>query len=294
MNSQDQIIKAKDGREIQIIQDGDLEGVPVVLHHGTPGSRTLPSIAIADAAEQGIRLIGFDRAGYGGSTPSPGRAVADIAGDVEAIASALKIDRLAVWGGSGGGAHALACAALLPDLVAGAASLASPAPYLADGLDWSEGMGESNIVEFAAAEKGRRELEEFIEAQTPGIISADPEIFLDFLRSLLSPVDKEALTSDIVIESIDNMIEGIKVKRDGWVDDDLAFVKSWGFDLEDIHIPVLLMHGKQDNFVPYSHGEWLADQIPGVDSRILPDDGHVSLMVNQISEVHAWLKNKMA
>lgn len=240
-----------------------------------------------------IRLIGFDRAGYGGSTPSPGRTVADVAKDVATIASALKLDRLAVWGISGGGPHALACAALLPDLVAGVASLAAPAPYIADGLDWSAGMGESIIDEFKAAVNGRKELEEIIEAETPGILSADPEVFLDSLKSLLSPADKEVLTGDFVFEMINNMIEGIQNKRDGWIDDYLAFVKSWDFDLGQIQVPVLLLHGKQDNFVPYAHGVWLSSQIPGVDSRILPDDGHISLFVNRISEVHSWLKNKM-
>ncbi len=293
MNNQDQIIKTRDGREIQIMQDGDLDGIPVVVHHGSPGSRKLSSNAIADAAEQGIRLIGFDRAGYGGSTPSPGRTVADVANDVETIARALNLDRLTVWGISGGGPHALACAALLPDLVAGVASLAAPAPYIADGLDWSAGMGESNIDEFNAAVNGRRELEEFIEVETPGILSADPETLLDGLKSLLSPVDSEVLSGDFVFELINNMIEGIRNKRDGWIDDDLAFVKSWEFDLGQIQIPVLLLHGKQDNFVPYAHGEWLTDQIPGVESRILPDDGHITLLVNRISEVHSWLKNKL-
>ncbi len=293
MNNQDQIIKTNDGREIQIMQDGDLDGIPVVVHHGSPGSRKLFSIAIADAAEQGIRLISFDRAGYGGSTPSPGRTVADVAKDVSTIASALNLDRLTVWGISGGGPHALACAALLPDLVAGVVSLAALAPYIADGLDWSAGMGESNIDGFDAAVNGRGELEKLIEAETPGILSADPEALLDGLKSLLSPVDSEVLSGDFVFELINNMIEGIRNKRDGWIDDDLSFVKSWEFDLGQIQIPVLLLHGKQDYFVPVHHGEWLSGQIPGVESRILPDDGHFTLLVNRISEVHSWLKNKM-
>jgi pimeloyl-ACP methyl ester carboxylesterase len=293
MNNQDQIIVTKNGHEIQILQAGKPDGMPILVHHGTPGSRLLRPKWIEDAESQGIRLIGYDRPGYGGSTPSPDRTVANAAEDVAAIANALNLDRLAVWGISGGGPHALACAALQPDLVIAAASLASPAPYQADGLDWLAGMGESNVEEFGAALEGRDVLEQFVEAETPGMLSADPGTLLDALRSLLSPVDAEVLTGDIVADLINTIIEGIKERRNGWVDDDIAFIKPWDFDLEQIQIPVLLLHGTQDRFVPYSHGEWLAKQIPGVDARILPDDGHITLAVNRVSEVHSWLLNKM-
>lgn len=293
MNSQNQTIITHSGRKIQIIHAGDFDGIPVLVHHGTPGSRTLTSPWVEDALSQGIHLIGYDRPGYGGSTPSPGRTVANAAEDVNAIASALNLDRLGVWGLSGGGPHALACAALLPDIVIAAASLASPAPYNADKLDWLAGMGESNIVEFGAALESRKALVDFIEAETPGMLSADPDALLQGLRSLLSPVDNEVLTGDFVAEVVYNIQEGIKNKRDGWIDDDLAFVKSWDFDPGQIRVPVLLLHGKQDRFVPYSHGDWLANQIPGVDGRILPDDGHITLAVNRVPEVHSWLKSKM-
>ena len=121
-------VRAPDGRTLAIEEAGDPGGRPVLVHNGTPNSRHLYGPAAADAAARGLRLIGYDRPGYGGSTPQPGRTVADCAADVRAICAGLGIDRLAMWGVSGGGPHVLACAALLPDLVTAAASLASLAP----------------------------------------------------------------------------------------------------------------------------------------------------------------------
>ncbi len=293
MNNHDHAIITESGREIRILEAGKRDGVPIIVHSGTPGSRLLDPKWIEDAELRGIRLIGYDRPGYGGSTAYPDRNVASAAEDLSRIASALHLDRLAVWGHSGGGPHALACAALQPDLVFAAASLASPAPYHTDELDWLAGMGESNIAEFGAALEGRDALETFIEAEAPGLLSADPESLLQAFRSLLSPVDADVLTGEFVADLIKNIHEGIHERLDGWVEDDMAFIKPWGFDLEQIHVPVLLMHGKQDRFVPFSHGEWLASHIPGVDARILPEDGHITLAVRRISEVHTWLLRKI-
>jgi len=293
MDSQDQTIMTGNGREIQIRQAGDPDGIHVLVYHGTPGSRLLGQNWIEDAVSKGIQLIGYDRPGYGGSSPNSDRSVADAADDLAAIAKALDLDRLAVWGHSGGGPHALACAALQPELVFAAVSMASPAPYEAEGIAWFDGMGESNIEEFGAALKSREALEAFVEADAPGMLSADPDMLLEGLRSLLSPVDAEVLTGDFVVNLINNIREGILQRRDGWIDDDIAFIKPWGFDLSEIQIPVMLMHGVQDRFVSASHGKWLAKQIPGVDSRILPDDGHITLVVNRVPEVHSWLLSNM-
>ncbi len=121
------------------------------------------------------------------------------------------------------------------------------------------------------------------------MLEADPNSLLEALGSLLSSVDVAVLTGDFVTDVINNIFEGIKDRRDGWVDDDLAFIESWGFDLGQIETPVMLLHGKQDLFVPFSHGEWLANNIPDVGVDILPDDGHITLVVSRISEVFAWL-----
>jgi pimeloyl-ACP methyl ester carboxylesterase len=263
------------------------------VHHGTPGARLLFNPWAADAQARGIRLIGYDRPGYGGSTPHPGRTVASAAADVAAIAQVLGLRRLLTWGTSGGGPHALACAALLPDLVVAAAAVGSPAPYTADDLEWFAGMGEDNIAEFGAALAGRAVLEPFLEAAAAGMMDADPAAVEQSLRSLLSPVDAAVLADDFAAFLQNAFREAVEQRRDGWIDDDLAFTEPWGFEPSQIRVPVLLMHGEHDRFVPFSHGQWLASRIDTVDARLSADDGHLTLVVDRIPEVHGWLLSKL-
>lgn len=292
MTTNSHTISTEDGRKIQILETGQPDGAAILVHHGTPSARLLFDPWIKDAESRGIRLISYDRPGYGGSTPQPGRTVASAAKDVAAIAKQLDLDQLCVWGHSGGGPHALACAALLPDLVVAVAVLASVAPYTADGLDWFIGMGENNINLFKTALDGRDAMEQYIGA-APGLLNAEPETLAKSFHSLLSPVDAAVFKEDLATFWYNCTHESIEDRRDGWVDDNIAFTTPWGFEFDQIRIPVMLMHGKQDRFVPHSHSEWLADNIPNVDARFLADEGHVTLIVRKIPEVHAWLLDQI-
>lgn len=276
-------------RRLSFMQAGKSDGFPVIVHAGTPGSRLLSDAWIQDATKQGIRLISYDRPGFGDSDPCHDRKVGDVAQDVRALASELGLERIAVWGHSGGGPHALACAAAMPDLVCAAASLAGLAPFDAQGLDWLEGMGENNVEEFQLATKGREALLPMIENLAPGLLAATPEALIEVLRTLTSPVDEAVLTGAYVQFLIDNTSLAITNSLEGWITDNIAFVTPWGVDLEQTKVPVLLMHGEHDRFVNVAHGKWLAKHISGVDARILPEDGHLTLAVNRIPEVHAWL-----
>ena len=278
-----------DGRALRVYEAGDPGGRPILAIYGTPSGGTIYGPHAADAESRGVRLVTFDRPGDGGSDPRPGRAVADVAEDVLAIADALGLDRFGVWGVSGGGPHALACAALLPNRVPAVASLAAVAPYGAPGLDWTEGMGEENIVEFEAVLAGREAITPYELAHREELASATPEDLRTQWASLLSPVDAEVATADHAAYLLENVNAALAPGVEGWVDDDLAFVAPWGFAVEDIRIPVLLLHGEQDRFVPLSHGRWLAERIPGVDARLSHGDGHLTLVEHRVPEVHAWL-----
>ena len=278
-----------DGRTLAVLEAGDESGHAVVAIHGTPGSGLLWRGMIEDAEVRGMRLLAYDRPGYGGSDPHPGRTVADAARDVAAIADALGIERFAVEGGSGGGPHTLACAALLPERVVAAACLAGVATYPAEGLDWLDGMGQSNLDEFAAVLAGRETLEPFLRAQADAMLAANPEAIADALRSLLSPPDAAVLTGEYAEYLAESTRRAIGKRLDGWIDDDFVFIKQWGFELSEIRVPVQLLHGAQDRFVPIAHGEWLAERIPGVDAHLYEEDGHLTILLARSGEVHAWL-----
>jgi pimeloyl-ACP methyl ester carboxylesterase len=286
-------VHTPDGRTLAVEDAGDPAGRPVLVHMGTPNSRHLYGPNVADAARRGLRLISYDRPGYGGSTPHPGHSVADCAGDVRAICAALGIGRLAMWGISGGGPYLLACAALLPDLVVAAASLASLAPYGAAGLDWFAGMGQDNADDLrllltdedAARAKTDKDREEVLATPAGELAKA--------LESLLTPVDAAVLPGEMAEYLAYADREGLAPGSQGWWDEGCAHIRPWGFELADISVPVLLLHGWQDQFVPFGHGQWLAAHIAGVEARLLDGDGHLTLLEHRVSEVHAWLSEHL-
>ena len=202
-------VRTQDGRDLCVLSGGDASGSPVLVHGGSPNSRLLKDAWLADAQRRGIWLISYDRPGYGGSTPQPGRSVADSASDVAAIAAGLGIDKLAIWGYSGGGPHALACAALLPELVTAVATLASVAPYGAPGLDFFAGMGRDNVEDFelyrddpaAARTKSARDRDE--------ILQVTPEALVEAWASLLSPVDAAVLTGELATFFVASLRDGL-------------------------------------------------------------------------------------
>ena len=286
-------VKARDGRNLRVREAGDLDGPAVFVHHGTPSAGLLWEPWVADASARGLRLVSHDRPGYGGSDPEPGRAVADVVEDVHDIADHLGIDRYATWGISGGGPHSLACAALGQGRCVAAAALASVAPYGPEDLDFTAGMGEDNVYEFELARKGGRDsLVELTRQNAEMMLAAAPEEIFAGLQSLVSDVDKAAMTDDFARYMYDSTHVGIGPGIEGWLDDDMVFAADWGFDVSDIGIPVLVYQGRQDLMVPFQHGEWLAAKIPTAEARLSDDEGHLTLLVNRVSDTHAWLKER--
>jgi pimeloyl-ACP methyl ester carboxylesterase len=283
-------VTTPDGRVLRVHDSGEPGDTraPVLRHHGTPESGLLLDEAVTDAASRGLRLIGHDRPGYGGSSRSPGRDVAAVARDTAAVADALGVDRFLVYGESGGGPHALACAALLPDRVRAAASVAGVGPYGADGLDFLAGMGQDNVEEFGAAVDGEPALRELLRPARDGLLGSGVEGLAAEMATLLPPVDVAALDGGMATWLHASMIDGLSGSVDGWLDDDLAFTRSWGFDLAAISVPVLVIQGGQDLMVPVGHAPWLAAAIPGAQLRVDDAHGHISLLA-ALGDVHAWL-----
>ncbi len=282
-------VRLRDGRRLAVREDGDPKGRPVFRLHGTPGSRLLYGPHVADARDRGVRLIGYDRPGYGGSSTQRGRRVGDVPGDVAAIADALGIDRFAVWGHSGGGAPAIACAAVLPDRVVAASSLAGVAPPGAEGLDPFEGMGEANREDVRLMLSDPAGWEEKLQREAAEYARATPDQVRTMLATLLSDVDRTALSPQLAAFFSAETAEGLRLNGDGMRDDNLSDTVPWGFGLDSIRVPVQIWHGAHDRFVPIGHGRWLAAHVRGAEPHLLDDAGHLALLTERVPEVHGWL-----
>jgi pimeloyl-ACP methyl ester carboxylesterase len=290
MSERDVVLR--DGRTLHIWDEGDPDGSPVVAHHGTPGGGLPYPLDVEKARAHGLRWISYDRAGYGGSTPSPGRNVAAVADDIADVLDALEVDRFASIGGSGGGPHSLALGALLADRCVGACAIACPTPWEAEGIDWLEGQGEQNLAEWAAAVEGPDVLQAHLEPFARELLETTPEQMRDVLDTLLPPVDRAVLTGDRAEHAHRSDELSLAPGVAGWRDDDLAFIRPWGFELSQIRVPVLLWQGVQDKMVPAAHGRWLAERIPGVDAHISEEDGHLSIVVTRLPEILQWLRDR--
>jgi pimeloyl-ACP methyl ester carboxylesterase len=255
------------------------------MHHGTPGSLVRFRVIEEAVHGRGLRLVTYSRAGYGESTRKQGRSVADVAADLEAVLDHIGAQRCLILGWSGGGPHALASAALLPGRVLAATTLASVAPFDADGLDFLAGMGEGNIEEFGAAIAGEKEISAALDEEAAQLRAADTEDVVESMSTLLPDVDRAALAGEAGDELTAQIAEGVRLGASGWIDDDLAFVKPWGFAVEEITVPVYLWQGDKDLMVPFEHGQWLADRIPRSVAHLLPGEGHISIVLNHIDAI---------
>ncbi|HEY0390044.1 MAG TPA: alpha/beta hydrolase [Gaiellales bacterium] len=294
MQAAEHRVTTPDGRTLAVHDTGDPDGAFVFAMHGTPGcGEVLPAVS-ESARELGLRLLAHDRPGYGGSTRQPGRTIADVAADVAAIADEFGADRFGVWGASGGGPHALACAALLSDRVVGAAAIASPAPYGAEGLDYFAGMGELNVMEVDIIAEGPERHIAWLQEEADGMLSGSPQALREGLSTLLSPVDAAALTDELAAFLHDSFVCAVANGVEGWHDESVADLGDWGFRVDAVGVPVQVWHGGEDRFVPGAHGRWLAAHIPGAELHFHPELGHISLIERCVPEVQAWLAARLA
>ena len=271
-------LELSDGRRVHFYDTGGDdagERLAVFWHHGTPNIGAPPEPLFPAAARLGIRWVSYDRPGYGGSTPHPGRDVASAAAEVAGIADALGIRQFAVMGHSGGAPHALACSALLPERVLGAVCVSGLAPFDADGLDWFAGMAAAGAAELRAAAVGRTALADLLASS-------------EFDMEQFTPADLAALSGPWswlgVVAG-----KGLEGGSGGMVDDDLAYVAPWGFEPSQVSSPVLFLHGGQDRIVPSSHSQWLTRHVRSSEFWLRPDDGHISVLSSGPSALD-WLR----
>ncbi len=284
-------VQTRDGRALEVLTGGDPDGFPLVYHGGSPSAAVAYAPIDEAARSNGLRLITYSRPGYGGSTARPRpepRMVDDIA-DTEDLLAALGVDTFVTLGWSGGGPRALGCAALLPGRCLAAVSLAGIAPYDAEGLDWMAGMAEENVAEYTAAAAGRETYEAFLEEEFLPVLMADADEMADAMGGLLPAADRAALDRGFTEWLTETFHRAGAQRVAGVLDDGQAAVRSWGFDVTDIRVPVAIHQGRADAMVPYAHGQWLAAHVPGADAHLTEEDGHLTL-VTRLPEIFGELK----
>jgi pimeloyl-ACP methyl ester carboxylesterase len=275
-----------DGRVIEFLVAGPADGLPLVLHEGTPCGLALYPPTVRAATIRGLRVVLAARPGYEGSTPRPGRRVVDVAEDTAAVLDELGADSFVTAGWSGGGPHALACAAALAGRCLAAASIAGVAPYLAPGLDWMADMGPENVAEFGAALAGEAELTAFLEHEAATIGSVTGEGVAQAFGGLVIEADQAVLTGEFADHIAACLRAALSTGTAGWRDDDLAFTRDWGFSLNGERPPrAAIWQGDQDRMVPFAHGRWLAAAIPGARVHLMPGDGHLSMTVSAFGRI---------
>ena len=269
-------LELSDGRHLDVYVSGPPGGTPLVSHHGTPGSGLVGHHMERAAHERDLRLVTMSRPGYGTSSRHRGRRVVDVVADTAEVLAWLGADRCLTAGASGGGPHALACAARLAGVV-GCLVIAGAAPSDAVGLEWMQGMGQDNIDEFTAALEGEGPLRTFLEAIEDDFRDITAQSIVTAMSSVLPDVDKTVLSEELGQDVARSMREAVKTSIDGWLDDDLAFARPWGFELEEITAPTMIWQGDLDLMVPYTHGQWLASALPHATAHLVAGEGHLSL-----------------
>jgi pimeloyl-ACP methyl ester carboxylesterase len=282
-------VDTADGRRLRVEVAGDGRRV-VLVQVGTPMACALYDDWVRDAAGRGLTLVAYDRPGYGGSSGQRGRTVADCAADVRRLGEVVGFERCVVWGFSGGGPHALACGALLGDLVAAVATIGSPAPPDAPGLDFFAGRSDEDRENYELFLSDRAEWERQGEREGKELLAMSACELAEQWSAGKSAADRAVLRGEFADWLHRAAQAAVAPGVAGWMDDAIAWFHSpWGFDPASISIPVRVWHGREDLFVPFAQGRWLADAIPGAHAELRARDGHFTVVAERIGEVHEWL-----
>jgi pimeloyl-ACP methyl ester carboxylesterase len=279
------VVATLDGRNLDVYLAGPADGEVMFFHSGTPSAPLVYEPMVEQMAARGLRYVAFSRPGYGSSTRRPGRSIADVVDDTQTVLDHLGADRAWILGWSGGGPHALACAALMPERCRGIATIASVAPYPAEGLDYLADTGRENVEEFMAALEGPDALLLFKECNWPIFRAVTGDEIAASLGDLIDEVDRASLTGAFADYIAASSREALRESYWGWFDDDMAMIKPWGFEVGAIRLPVHIWQGRHDRMVPYGHGQWLASHIASAVPHLFDDQGHLSIAVAMFDRV---------
>lgn len=285
------IFSLASGRVVEFVDNGVESDRAIFFHHGTPGSSLAWQPWLSHFADSGIRVFAPSRAGYGQSQRQAGRRVVDIADDVAQMCDAHSIARFVSIGWSGGGPHALSTT--LDPRSQGAVTLAGVGQFGQPDLDFLAGMGPENIEEFGVALQGESALRAWMATNAGAMQEVTGADIRAAFGGLIGEADKAVLAGSIAEEMAAAMRWGLAEGFAGWIDDDLAFLQDWGFDLGGISVPVVIWQGDDDFMVPLAHSRWLAAAIPGSELRFSPGAGHISLTVKGQPEIVAQLKEML-
>ena len=289
-----ELVTLPDGRRLEVLTGADEGGFPLVFHSGTPSAAVADPLVWDAAARAGLHLVTYSRPGYGASTPrplpdGPPVPIAADAKDTAALLDHLGLDAFVTLGWSGGGPRALACAALLPGRCRAAATLAGVAPADRAGPDWADGMGEENVRDFAAAREGRASYGPLATDQVGMLASVTGDDIVAAFGDLIDEVDAAALSDEMGAVVAASFNHAVAQGPGGMIEDTLQIVQPWGFDLGAITVPVSVWQGGRDRMVPFAHGRWLAEAIPGARPHLYEDEGHISL-ATKMDEILADLR----
>ncbi|MEY2693852.1 MAG: hypothetical protein RL142_200 [Actinomycetota bacterium] len=277
------LVTLSDGRKFELLIAGTPQSNAIVFHHGTPGASNTWTSWMNEVEKLGGFTFSYSRPGYGQSDRHEGRTVRSNSIDIAEVLEILGITQIVSIGWSGGGPHALADSTLPQSR--GVISIAGVGAFGADDLDFLEGMGEENHVEFGAAVEGPAAIENWMKKFSPEIAVVTEEQIIEAFGGLIGEADKKALREGAAEETASSYRKSLEVSYYGWLDDDLAFVQPWGFDITKISVPVELWQGNDDFMVPHAHGYWLEKEIPTAKLVFIPGEGHISLCMNKRPEI---------
>jgi pimeloyl-ACP methyl ester carboxylesterase len=267
------------GRVVAFTAWGDPEGRPLLLLHGTPGSRFSRSPDPDLYRRLGAHAVSFDRPGYGRSTAQRDRTILSVADDALTVADAVGWERFAVLGVSGGGPHALAVGARAPERVSALGLAVGGAP--AEFVDPDDLIAINREGLRRAREEGRESLEEFL-SEPAAQAASDPGGMLDAAMADAPEVDREMLARpDVRATLVESLQEAFVNGPVGWFDDAYALSTPWGFELGEVAVPVHMWYGEADRNVPLEAVTKMAAQLRVESFEVIPGAGHLGWLMQE-------------